>query len=96
MLMTRLTHKPPIFDVLGGKPHPCVALDMSRTDAMDSGALSILVSLKKQVQHNGGQFAVVAPSEDIAVLFGIVGFDEQLRIFDSRTEFERYVSHSQS
>jgi anti-anti-sigma factor len=96
LLMTRLSHTPPIFDVLGGKTHPMVALDLSRAEAMDSGALSILVSLKKQVQRNGGQLVVVAPSEEIRVLFGIVGFDDHLRVFDSRSEFETYVNKQHS
>ena len=36
MLMTRMSHKPPIFEVLGAKSTPLIALDMSQTEAMDT------------------------------------------------------------
>lgn len=92
LIMTRLTHTPPIFGVLGEKAGAKVALDLSQTDAMDSGALSILLSLKRQLHTRGGQLVVLAPSEDIRILFGIVGFDDRLRVFDSRAEFESYAN----
>jgi len=96
MLMTRMTHTPPIFEVLSAKPSPAIALDLSRTEAMDSGALSILVNLKKRVNENGGELVVVSPSEEIRMLFGIVSFDEHLRVFDSRSEFETYAGRRPS
>jgi anti-anti-sigma factor len=94
MVMTKLSHTPPIFGVLGEKQGARVALDLSRTEAMDSAALSILVSLKKQVQGNNGQLVIVAPSEEIRVLFGIVGFDDRIRVFDSRSDFDRHAAHA--
>ena len=88
MMMTRLTHVPPIFTVLGEKKGAKVALDLAQTDAMDSGALAILIGLRKQVAANAGRLVIVAPSEEVRVLFGIVGFDEGLTVFDTRREFQ--------
>jgi len=96
MLMTKLSHTPPIFGVLGEKQGARVALDLSRTEAMDSGALSILVALKKQVQKNAGELVVVAPSEEIRVLFGIVGFDSRIPVFDTRADFASHVARTRS
>jgi len=91
MMMTKLSHVPPIFEVLSDKPGARVALDLSKTQAMDSGALSVLLNLKKRLHMNGGCLVVVAPTEEIRVLFGIVGFDERLRVFDTRREFEEHT-----
>ncbi len=91
-MMTNLRHVPPIFSVLGEKKGARIALDLARTEAMDSGALSILIGLKKQLVRNDGRLVVVAPSEEIRVLFGIVGFDEGLTIYDTRREFQAGVA----
>jgi anti-anti-sigma factor len=94
LMMTGLRHVPPIFEVLGDKDDVKVALDLEHTDAMDSGALSILVQLRKQVQAKNGTLVVVAPSEDVRVLFGIVGFEDQVPIYDSMAEFESRVLYN--
>ncbi|MBD3243132.1 MAG: STAS domain-containing protein [Chitinivibrionales bacterium] len=94
MMMTNLRHVPPIFSVLGEKQGARIALDLAKTEAMDSGALSILINLKKQLAASGGKLAVVAPSEEIRVLFGIVGFDEGLTVYDTRREFQSGVAAS--
>jgi hypothetical protein len=36
----------------------------------------------------------VAPSEDVRVLFGIVGFEDQVPIYDSMAEFESRVLYN--
>lgn len=91
MMMTQLTHVPPIFSVLGAKSRAKVALDLAETVAMDSGALSVLITLKKELAAVDGRLAIVSPSEEIRVLFGIVGFDEDLEVYDTRNDFESAI-----
>jgi anti-anti-sigma factor len=91
MMISKLRHDPPIFGVLGDKPGTHVALDLSETLAIDSGALSVLLTLERRLRMNGGSLVVLSPSEEIRVLFGIVGFDDRIQILDSRREFEAYT-----
>ncbi len=46
-------------------------LDLSRVDVMDSCGMSVLISLRKQIEALGGELRVAAPSPMIDRLFAI-------------------------
>ena len=94
MLMTSMANTPQIFEKLANKEGARVALHLGNTPAMDSGALAALIHLRKQVDEHGGEVVVVAPSEEVRVLFGIVGFEDGLAVFDTWREFERRMLRS--
>lgn len=67
-----------------------VLLDLTEVAYMDSGGISVLLSLLRRLRGQGW-LGVIGPNQNVRRLFEIVGLplDESFRVFSDRAEADR-------
>ena len=66
--------------------HCRLVFDASRTGYISSAGLRVILFAHREARQLGGEVRVFGPSAQVRRLFEIAGFDELLRISDTREE----------
>jgi anti-anti-sigma factor len=69
-----------------------VALDLSRTKALDSSGLSLLLNFQKRLRGEGGMMVILEPSKEIRPIFGMLEKGDTVPVYYARSEFESAVT----
>jgi len=77
-----------VFDEVEKRAGPLIALDLTKTSHIDSSAITLMLNFQRRVLSNNGKLVVFGPNEDIMGIFSIVGFDNAIPVYRSRTDFE--------
>jgi anti-anti-sigma factor len=59
----------------------CIVLDMSECGYISSAGLRLLLSVGKQLQSNGGKWAIARPLEEVADVINVTGFSNFFKIY---------------
>jgi anti-sigma B factor antagonist len=81
------TLKPAMKDIIQGalgKGRRNFLINMRAVGVVDSCGLSVLISLKKQIEQGGGRLALVGLNGMIQRLFGVTRLDKAFNTFESQ------------
>jgi anti-sigma B factor antagonist len=68
-----------------------VVVDLSRVTFMDSTAISVFLTLERDLGAHGGRLAIAVPEGAVRLLFDVTGLDEHLPLYSSREAAEAAV-----
>jgi anti-anti-sigma factor len=73
-----------------------VGLDLSKTNYIDSSAITLIINLQKALNDNGGEVVIYGINDDIREVFTLVSLGDCIKIFESRELFEVYAAGAQN
>ena len=76
------------FEKLENKPRPLIAVDLLHATNVDSSAIGLLTNFSKRIEKKNGSLVVFNVRDDIEYILKLVNFEDIVRVFPSRADFE--------
>jgi anti-anti-sigma factor len=81
-----------VLQPLEQRQTPRIALDLAKTDYVDSSAISLMLNIKRRFEARGGRVAVFGPKKELREIFSIVDLHQALAIYPDRKSFEAAIA----
>ncbi len=78
-----------VFENLDKSGHGRVAIDLSKSDFVDSMAIQTMINFKRRIDERGGTLKILSPSQDVLDILKTLCVTDLLELTLSRQTFER-------
>jgi anti-anti-sigma factor len=68
-----------------------VALDLSKTNYIDSSAVTSILNFHGRLNAKSGQLMIFSPNTQVKEVFNIINLKNTVKVFNSRSDFEEFV-----
>ncbi len=73
-----------------------VAIDFSKTPYIDSSAITSILNFQGRLNAKSSQLIIFGPNPEVSEVFSIINLKKSIPIYNSRQEFENFVTKGQS
>ncbi len=68
-----------------------IAINLSKTTYIDSSAITVMLNFQKRLEKVKGDLVIFNANQDISDIFSIINLDNFIKIFPTRSEFEKEI-----